>query len=276
MCSYIMKIISIDVGMKHLAYCLFSTDDTTNYTIDKWGIIDLCNSEHQQQCFGMMKKNNAKCKRKSRFYKNNIYYCKIHAKNKKYLIPSKEMKYSKLKYKKVQELKAICNERNYSIPKKSKKTDYLEAILRDLSNNYFNIVPSIDSRKIDLITYGRQIKKAFSHLFNNQQIDCVLIESQVGPLALRMKVLQGMIMQHFIEHDYPLIKEISPANKLKTFPQHKKVSYRERKKLSIQITTQVLEQTPAIIHWLPYFKTHKKKDDLADAFLQGKWYIEEK
>ena len=49
-----------------------------------------------------------------------MYYCKIHAKNKAYLIPSKDMKYSKLKYKKVSELKAICNERNYSVQKKPK------------------------------------------------------------------------------------------------------------------------------------------------------------
>jgi len=271
-----MKLLSIDVGMKHLAYCLFSTGDAGSYTIDKWGIIDLCNSEHQQQCSGIMKKNNAKCMRTSRFYKNKAYYCKIHAKNKAYLIPSNDMKYSKLKYKKVRELKAICHERNYSVQKKSKKADYLEAILSDLSQNYFNFVPSVDSRKIDLITYGRQIKKAFTHQFINHHIDCVLIENQVGPLALRMKVLQGMIMQHFIEHDYPLIKEISPANKLKAFPQSKKISYRERKKLSIQVTAQVLGQTPTLTTWLPYFKTHTKKDDLADAFLQGRWYIEEK
>ena len=271
-----MKLLSIDVGMKHLAYCLFTTGDSGSYVINKWGIINLCNSEHQQQCSGVMKKNNAICKRRSRFYKKNTYYCKIHAKNKAYLIPSNEMKYSKLKHKKVNELKMMCKERNYSIKKKSKKKDYLEAILSDLSNNYFNFVPSIDSRKIDLITYGQQIKKTFTQQFINHHIDCVLIENQVGPLALRMKVLQGMIMQHFIEHNYPLIKEISPANKLKAFPQSKKTTYRERKKLSIQITAKILEQTPVLTDWLLYFNTHKKKDDLADAFLQGRWYIEEK
>ena len=37
-----MKILSIDVGMKCLAYCLFSLDGD-KCTIDKWGILDLCN-----------------------------------------------------------------------------------------------------------------------------------------------------------------------------------------------------------------------------------------
>ena len=45
----------------------------------------------------------------------------------------------------------------------------------------------------------------------------VLIENQIGPIALRMKTLQGMIMQHFIERGIPLIEEISATNKLKEF-----------------------------------------------------------
>ena len=37
------------------------------------------------------------------------------------------------------------------------------------------------------------------HKIGYHTIDLVLIENQIGPLALRMKTLQGMIMQHFIE-----------------------------------------------------------------------------
>ena len=37
-----MKLLSIDVGMKCLAYCLFSVDNQV-YSIDKWCILDLCN-----------------------------------------------------------------------------------------------------------------------------------------------------------------------------------------------------------------------------------------
>ena len=29
-------------------------------------------------------------------------------------------------------------------------------------------------------------------------------------------------------------------------------------------------------HWLAYFESHKKKDDLADAYLQGAWYLTKK
>ena len=30
------------------------------------------------------------------------------------------------------------------------------------------------------------------------------------------------------------------------------------------------------MNWIEHFEKHKKKDDLADSFLQGIWYINEK
>ena len=39
-----MFILSIDVGMKHLACCLF-TIQNKEYLISKWCVIDLCNEE---------------------------------------------------------------------------------------------------------------------------------------------------------------------------------------------------------------------------------------
>ena len=54
------------------------------------------------------------------------------------------------------------------------------------------------------------LKKNLKNFLKEVKIDCVLIENQIGPLALRMKMLQGMIMQHFIENGCTNIKEISP------------------------------------------------------------------
>jgi hypothetical protein len=220
--------------------------------------------------------NNTICNRRAKFYKDKNYYCRIHAKNRPFLIPSNDMKCSRLKHKKAVELREICREKKYNIKKKAKKSDYLYAITLDISNNYFNFVENVDSRKVDLITYGKQIKMKFLENFGNIAIDEVIIENQVGPLALRMKVLQGMIMQHFIEHNYPVIKEISPANKLREFIQGQKTTYGQRKKLSVQITKRLLDETKGLENWTGHFATHKKKDDLADAFLQARWYITKK
>ena len=43
-----MNIISIDVGMKHLAYCIFEVHDS-DYKILDWGVEDLCNTENNKQ-----------------------------------------------------------------------------------------------------------------------------------------------------------------------------------------------------------------------------------
>ena len=84
-----------------------------------------------------------------------------------------------------------------------------------------------------------------------------------------------MIMQHFIEKDCLNVEEISAANKLKDFV-NKKTTYAERKKLSISITNSILLENHKINNWLSLFLAHTKKDDLADSFLQGLWYIKHK
>ena len=90
---------------------------------------------------------------------------------------------------------------------------------------------------------------------------------------MRMKTLQGMIMQHFIERDIPLVEEISASNKLKEFLGNTKTTYSERKKLSIMYTRQILSNNNNLHKWIKIFNEHKKKDDLADSFLQGRWYL---
>ena len=40
-----MKVLSIDVGIKNLAYCIFDLTDLDNYKISKWDIIDLTNEQ---------------------------------------------------------------------------------------------------------------------------------------------------------------------------------------------------------------------------------------
>jgi hypothetical protein len=118
------------------------------------------------------------------------------------------------------------------------------------------------------------MRTSFNSLLKDISLDRVIIENQIGPLANRMKTLQGMVMQHFIELSVPIIEEISAANKLKPFlSQGQKTTYNERKKIGIKITLQQLTSTSKIIKWMDFFQSHKKKDDLADSFLQGLWYL---
>ena len=76
--------------------------------------------------------------------------------------------------------------------------------------------------------------------------------------------------------DGEIIEEISAANKLKDYLIKKKTKYTERKKLGIKVTQEILKENNNLDMWIPIFIEHKKKDDLADSFLQGIWYIKYK
>ena len=104
-------------------------------------------------------------------------------------------------------------------------------------------------------------------------IDMVIIENQISPIANRMKTIQGMLSQYFLMKNNTLdIEFISSMNKLKDDEIHD--TYSERKKAGIKKCLDMIEKTHT--EWTPFFQVHKKKDDLADCFLQGMWYIQNK
>ena len=108
---------------------------------------------------------------------------------------------------------------------------------------------------------------------NKYKIDIVIIENQISTIASRMKTLQGMIAQYFIMRGTPCIEFISAANKLKMFMTKKKTTYTERKIESVEVTKELLEKLPQFEKYRGCLEKNKKKDDLADCFLQGIYYL---
>ena len=88
-----MNIASIDVGMKYLGFCLFRVENDS-FKIVKWDTINLCN-EKIYKCCGKTKKGEP-CDKTARFFKNDKYYCKIHAKKQSFKIPTAELDINKL------------------------------------------------------------------------------------------------------------------------------------------------------------------------------------
>ncbi len=267
-----MNILSIDVGMKNLAICLFNITDELNYKIKLWDVINLCN-EKDFYCGEINNKTKKIFNKKAKFTKNNKYYCKIHAKNKDFKIPPPELNLKKIKKLKILKLKELAKKYDIEVEKKIKKDELQKIMYKKVETEYFDNISSIKTKDFNLVQYGRNLKKEFNKIFENIQIDGVIIENQIGPLAMRMKTLQGMIMQHFIEKNIPLVEEVSASNKLKEFLGNKKTTYSERKKESIIITRNILNENNYLNKWLEVFDKHKKKDDLADSFLQGRWYL---
>jgi len=54
-----------------------------------------------------------------------------------------------------------------------------------------------------------------------------------------------------------------------------KTTYKDHKKSGITYCSQIIENNPQFSHWKEKLET-KKKDDLADCFLQGLWYFKQK
>ena len=300
-----MKILSIDIGIKNLAYVILECDvvDNKNNTNDfkefkdfkiiKWDVINLCNK--------LISCNQLSCSKEAKFHKDNIFYCKNHTKKTEYSLPTCNIK--TLHKQSVANLSKLIEQYQIKIEKPINKASLIKLLEDYLNTTCFEAIESVNANNVNLIDIGISIKNELSELFKNYElssIDQIILENQISPIANRMKTIQGMISQYFIDCNNYNIKFISATNKLKPFTskeskyicgykdycdcdindtkevkenKDKKLSYNERKKLSIYYTKQLLEHKNMSPEH-SFFIKHSKKDDLADCFLQGIYYLE--
>jgi len=333
-------IISFDVGMKNLAYCLFQvdsdnqSDDLNNFKVLKWEVINLCspivhkcNNGGTENC-----KDDAKyCKIAVNYDDENTecasigYYCNKHAKKCTTLkVPPCELDIKKIKKQKLVDIKKIIekynikqtvtlnsaatyntdhvdNNENIIIQvetkrQKNNKEQLLDIIQEELNKKYLQPIENVRANEIDLLTLGKNMMIELDKFVVKQnnldeshengtgglgdminsmkyKIDIVIIENQISTIASRMKTLQGMLAQYFIMKDVPCIEFISASNKLKMFMTKKKTTYTERKLESVEVTKELLEKLPLLKEYKGILDKNKKKDDLADCFLQGIYYL---
>ena len=264
-----MKVLSIDVGIKNLAYCLLEACDDKTFKILQWDVLNLCGEEPKCQC------NTKKgiCNAKAKYSKDDDYYCKSHAKKTEYLIPTAEISNIKLKRKKIKDLIAFANFYEIKYDEPVRKEKLREAIENNMKDRLMSNVTSKSANAMDLIQLGIVLRDRLDKELSMDDIDHVIIENQISPIANRMKSLQGMIAQYFIMRGKENISFISAANKLKPFIGNRKTTYAERKRLGVDISTGLLVDSSCDSDWVHTINTHKKNDDLADSFLQGIWYL---
>jgi len=273
-----MKILSIDVGIKNLAFCLFNKSQTDdNFIITKWDIIDISEKENPILC-GVFEKNTI-CNKPAKFKKEDKCYCLKHAKKTNIKIPTTEQKSSFINKQKIKKLHEIALMYDIQYDKKTKKNELAKLINEYISKFFFISLESKKASDVNLFNIGLNIKSKFNQLFENEEeIDTVIIENQIGPLAIRMKTIQGMICQYFIMSNLNVqnIEFISASNKLKDFNLKENSKYSDRKKIGIVKCLEIITTRPTFNEHIDYFNKHKKKDDLADSFLQGIWFINKK
>jgi hypothetical protein len=287
-----MRILSIDVGIKNMSFCLFETlltvEEANSIKILKWDNIDLTETENHK-CIEI--DNNGLCDKPAKFSKNGNCYCLKHSKKHNYLQPTQDLKPSYLNKQKIQSLIDIADKYKIKYDNPPKKA-VLIGLLTDFMNSYcYTAIEKTNATKIDLVTICKNIHHKFDEILCNylNTIDTIIIENQIGPIANKMKTIQGMISQYFIMKNNNIqIEFISATNKLKDFlPKDnkdnkdnknntKKIDYKQRKKLGIQTCLEMVSTDFRFKEWETFFAKHTKKDDLSDCFLQGMWYIKHK
>ena len=303
-----MRVLSIDVGMKNLAYCLFECDPTNAgdgataknpesmmqlVNIVAWDTVNLCDSDTKLEPVIPVLCTQPGCKFAAKFAHSasstedgaivTSHYCTRHANSSGYKMPL-AISAKSLKKMTLDELKAFSGEYLSSpIPEKCEKSKMklLQHLGTALGAEYLVAVTTkpkvVSAASVDLITLGRNMHRRFDALPHIASgIDVVIIENQLSTLATRMKTLQGMITQYFIMRGVPDIRFISATNKLKLFldtGDKAECCYADRKKRSIEITRSLLLTQSPQSPQSTRFTTHKKKDDLADCFLQGMWWL---
>jgi hypothetical protein len=259
-----------------------------------WNVVTLIHAPIQEghtcNCMNLPKTKKAVakiCGKVAKFRKGERTFCKKHAENGEFLIPKKEGSLTYLKKQGLEELNKVLTTNQIPIPTnikvtKGKLIEIIHAFFLERSLTPISEVRGKTSKETDLIEIGKAMKTKFAEIPALQQgITHVIIENQISPIANRMKTIQGMLAQYFImKLENVSIEFISSANKLKSFvtPQTESTTtqgekYKKHKTDAIEICGKIIEKHSGFSIWRTGFQESKKKDDLADCFLQGLWYL---
>jgi hypothetical protein len=281
-----MKLVSFDVGIKNMAYCYFDISGE-KIEVKDWNVINLMPNANKNTVLcnsNVVIKGNAKqkvlpltklCGNKARYTKGELCFCETHAKTSKLLMPSGSHTSSSLNKMKTDELKHMAL--SYNITPGNTKKCIIKQMFEYFDEHSLKPIKKTkqNASNIDLITIGQNIKTEFD-IVDFSQVDCVIIENQISPIANRMKSIQGMLAQYFImRHETIQIEFLSSSNKLKGFEkEHNSLdsNYKQHKMDAVFHTKRIIEN-PIFSSWKHHVLEHKKIDDMADAFLQGLWYL---
>jgi len=288
-----MRLISYDVGIKNLAYCVLEYDDKNTLSILDWNVLSLLEQEApDKQCNQTNPGKNKKasptpCGKIAKYQKNGQCYCDKHAKKCAFIVPTKKHTKPHLKKLKVPELEQLSKSlflfgpENQAKPKKDEIVDKIAAFYDKQCLEPIVKKKAENAGDADLILIGKRLKQVLNASPITPTLTHVIIENQISPIATRMKTLQGMLTQYYIDHIENVdITFVSSVHKLKQFVaiktgEQEKTSYKDHKVSGIDYCSRILQQNPGFSAWLPKLDT-KKKDDLADCFLQGLWYFKQK
>lgn len=275
-----MLILSFDVGIKNLSYCITKYDvEKNDIEIKEWGIINLLKDriDNQKKCDKC--KKFAKCKTKN----DEFYYCEKHQKLLKVLKPFDLKKNDK-------KLDKCCIEKckkkvKYTLNEKNICSSHKVELQKEYNNAYKLLkIKLVNCKTVNMNDMLMKIIKEFDEKYIQfLLVDKVLIELQPVLKGPKMKTISNHIYSYFLINGVcnqnlkmDKVCYINAGNKLKFFDENKEKDlkiYKNRKKIAIENTRIVLEKLNQE-RFTKIFEESKKKDDLSDSLLQTLYYLE--
>lgn len=265
-----MKIASWDIGINNLAYCIMEDKN-----IVKWDVIDILEDIRPDvyACEGSLKNGNS-CDKKASLYQtveeNRHYYCGIHGKGLA-KIPKHE----------------LCQGIN-----KSKKPCKMKAHVYTNCGKYYCKKHMDQTEKecqlyitVDNISFFQRGKFLYNKLNKIKadilDVDEVVIENQPVHKNPIMKSIQMLLYGYYMlegVNKSDRINEIHLLNatqKMKVYdgPEIEceiKDTHEKNKYLAKEYCKYILKDNEEMIN---YFNSYDKKDDLADTYLQGLYFL---
>lgn len=295
-------VLSFDVGVIHLSYCLltqkkFIKQDGTQYVdwyILDWNNIDLTNRDEQKCSCG------AKASLTQIISGETKYYCKTHSKKVDTQIESFDncfnlcdKKSGKTCQYEIGNDSKICGKSGSYINNETcfcnvhAKQKY-KSESKSLELKPFKFKNSA-TLNFDDVKYSLMME--LEKRVNLLSADYVIIENQPSFKNPRMKsialtlydyyLIRGIIDKPITKSKIIQVKFMSPSNKLKIASEgdtkqlvkakntDDTKAYKLTKSLGIKYC---LELTSHLPDWVKHFNSFKKRDDLADSFLQGAYF----
>jgi len=250
-----MKLVSFDVGLRNLAFCVLEGTSRTDLTITAWDLIDV-----MAEMGGLDKPLCHKCKKPACWKQDSLFACTRHK--------GKSVFSTKAGLQKMKKEELVEIATTMSLQISNTKKDLIETIYSASAKRVWKrcVKSAKQGSVVDLAPAIAFSLKERESIWKNA--DLIAFEQQPDK---RMLCVQGMLHMWFVTQGYRC-KGVSAVHKLTNMVtiQDATKTYKGRKKTGIVHAAELVPTEELKTFMLK----HPKKDDLADSFLQGLWVLE--